>query len=988
MAEIDSLTISIGANDDGAEKKILSMVGALESMKSVLSGGISGLKPIGTGLSAIASGANAIQPDAATKVKAMAEALQGLRGLEGVKLSTTIGTQLASVANAVSNIQWTDGDKIEALANGLRPLTELGKANLNTFIKQLGKLPALMKELDKADMGKFAQQMKEVASAIQPLANEMNKVAAGFSAFPIRIQKIIQSNAGLAASNTKAAKSFGVLGKGISRTTLRFGAYALVFRRIASAIGGWLAKSNAYVENLNLFNVAMGEYAESAKEYAETVGEVMGIDPSQWMRNQGIFMTLATGFGVAADKAALMSKNLTQLGYDLSSFFNIDVEEAMQKLQSGISGELEPLRRLGYDLSQAKLESIALAHGIDQSVSSMNQAQKAQLRYYAIMTQVTRAQGDMARTLAAPANQIRIFKAQVEQAARALGNIFIPMLNAVLPYLIAFLKVVRMAADAVAKLVGFTLPEIDYSGVSVGSDAFSDLTDKLEDATGSAKELKGTLAGFDEITLITQTETGGGNDLGDFVAGGDLGLPLPEYDFLGEAIESKVDEIVNKLKPALEWVKTHLDDILRVVGAIASGILAWKIASLFTKNLKTLWGILLAVAGAVLLATSAFDAWNNGLDFGNLTGMLAGTAMLAGGLALLFGKIGAAIGLVVGGITMLVIGFKEWIETGELTAESAIAVEAGLIAIGAGLSLLLGPIPLIVAALAAVYVAMVHLTGHSDELMAGWKQSFEGFAEYFEGIFSGDIEKAKQGIINIFDGMKVSVNAVLDSIRDTFSWMVDWIDEKTNGKLSSVLSTIKEKFGSAIDVVKTVLDGLIDFLKGVFTGDWRSAWEGIKSVFTGIINGIIGAFEGSINKIIEGLNTLKRSINTISMDVPDWLGGGSIGFDLKMSPPVTIPRFASGGFPDHGQMFLARESGPELVGTIGGQTAVANNDQIVEGIAAGVASAQSEQNALLRQQNELLMALLDKEWSFGEPSASFGRFASRSMERYAALSGR
>ena len=87
----------------------------------------------------------------------------------------------------------------------------------------------------------------------------------------------------------------------------------------------------------------MGEYAESSKAYAEEVQAVMGIDPSEWMRNQGVFMQMASGFGVVAEDAALMSKNLTQLGYDISSFYNISIEEAMTKLQSGVAGEIEPL---------------------------------------------------------------------------------------------------------------------------------------------------------------------------------------------------------------------------------------------------------------------------------------------------------------------------------------------------------------------------------------------------------------------------------------------------------------------------------------------------------------------------------------------------------------------------------------------------------------------------------------------------------------------
>lgn len=112
---------------------------------------------------------------------------------------------------------------------------------------------------------------------------------------------------------------------------------------------------SAYVENLNLFTVAMGDAADEAYEYAYAVNDALGIDPSEWMRNQGIFKQISSGFGVVEEKANLMSKNLTQLGYDISSFYNISIEEAMQKLESGISGEIEPLRRLGYAIVQVIL---------------------------------------------------------------------------------------------------------------------------------------------------------------------------------------------------------------------------------------------------------------------------------------------------------------------------------------------------------------------------------------------------------------------------------------------------------------------------------------------------------------------------------------------------------------------------------------------------------------------------------------------------------
>lgn len=261
---------------------------------------------------------------------------------------------------------------------------------------------------------------------MRPLATEMQRVSSGFSAFPIRIQKIIQSNTGLAASNNKAAKSFGVLGTGISSAQAKFGVYLIALRQIASVMSNWVKESNDYVENLNLFTVAMGDYAKEAKAYAEEVHAAVGIDPSEWIRNQGVFKQITGGFGVMEEKANLMSKNLTQLGYDISSFYNISIEEAMEKLQSGIAGEIEPLRRLGYAIDVATLQEVAYAHGIEQSVNTMNQAQKSQLRYLAIMEQSGNVMGDMARTVQTPANALRILNQQITQLTRALGNLLIP----------------------------------------------------------------------------------------------------------------------------------------------------------------------------------------------------------------------------------------------------------------------------------------------------------------------------------------------------------------------------------------------------------------------------------------------------------------------------------------------------------------------------------------------------------------------------------
>ena len=369
----------------------------------------------------------------------------------------------------------------------------------------------------------------------------------------------------------------------------------------AKVIAGWINSSNEYIENLNLFTVSMGEYASQAQKYAEYVGEVVGIDPSTWMRNQGVFMTLATGFGVASDRAYIMSQNLTQLGYDLSSFFNITVDDAMQKLQSGISGELEPLRRLGYDLSEARLKASALELGITQTYNAMTQAEKSQLRYYTIMTQVTTAQGDMSRTLDAPANQLRILSAQVSQAARAIGNIFIPVLNALLPWLIAGARAVRVLASAIASLFGFSLPEIDYSGITNVSAGVGDLEDNLTGAGGAAKKLKSYMMGFDELNVINPDDSsGGGGGGGGGGVGDDWEWELPSYDFIGDAVSSRVDAIMKKLEPALMWIQDHFGEIAAIAAAIGSAVLSWKVAEAFIPNLSMIASDLSKIKGAAV----------------------------------------------------------------------------------------------------------------------------------------------------------------------------------------------------------------------------------------------------------------------------------------------------------------------------------------------------------------------------------------------------
>ncbi len=559
-----------------------------------------------------------------------------------MKISSSIANQLTAINTALAGLKWTDGDKLTTLANGLRPLSELGKANMTTFINQLSKLPKVIEDLETADIDKFTQQMTSLAAAMKPFADEMQKVSNGFSAFPSKIQKLITSTEKYNASISKATPTTGKFTSGLK--ALNVAAVAVAFRKISYFIAQAVTESNKYQEDLNLFTVALGQYAGEAKEYAEKVSDVMGIDPAQWLRNQGIFNTLLTGFGDTAERAQLMSKNLTQLGYDLSSYANIPIEDAMQKLQSGIAGELEPLRRLGYDLSQAELQQIALNLGIKESVANMTQAEKAELRYYAIMTQVTSAQGDMARTLQAPANQLRILQAQLTQASRAIGNFFIPALNAILPYAIAVVKVIREIANALANLVGFKLTDVDYSKVNNAAVGAGSLADNLGSAAGSAKELKKYIAGFDELNVLPSNSNAGSGGGAGGAGGGGFDFDLPTYSFLDDAVETRIGEIQKKIENTLAEITTIVSGFMLAVGAI-----------LVVTGVKIPLGVSLMAAGAVGLAATV------GLNWTAMSSELANTLALitgvVGGFLLALGAImtfsGANLPL---GIALMTLG--------------------------------------------------------------------------------------------------------------------------------------------------------------------------------------------------------------------------------------------------------------------------------------------------------------------------------------------
>lgn len=1048
--EIQGLEFQIVNDSTQAVTGLQNLINTLNRLKTATNGGATGLSKTAQGIRELSNSLKGLNSgDASQKITRLTNALTALSQVGNVKISSSIANQLTAINTALAGLKWTDGDKLTSLANGLRPLSELGKANMTTFINQLSKLPKVIEDLEAADIDKFTQQMTALAAAMKPFADEMQKVSNGFSAFPSKIQKLITSTEKYNASARKATSTTGKFTSGLK--ALNVAAVAITFRKIGHFIAQAVTESNKYQEDLNLFTVALGQYAAEAQNYAEKVSDVMGIDPAQWLRNQGVFNTLLTGFGDTAERAQLMSQNLTQLGYDISSFFNISIEDAMQKLQSGISGELEPLRRLGYDLSQARLEQTALNLGIKESVANMTQAEKAELRYYAIMTQVTTAQGDMARTLEAPANQLRILQAQLTQAARAIGNIFIPALNAILPYAIAVVQVIREIANALANLAGFKLTEVDYSGVNSAAVGAGSLADNLDDAAGAAKKLKQYTAGFDELNVFAPN-TGSGSGAGAGGAGG-FDFDLPTYDFLGDAVQTRIGEIKKMIEDTLAEITTIVSGFMLAVGAIlvvtgvniplGVGLMAAGAVGLaatvglnwtaMSSELASTLALITGVVGGFLLALGAIMAFSGAnLPLGialmalggaslvsaavinwhnsdrhltdaltTLTGVLAGASLAVGAMLAFTGvAIGLGIALMaVGAVTLVSAAALNWNSIPDALASPLSRV--GLLVSGATLALgailaFSGCMPLGIALMAIgatslVSVMALNWNGLSDEiqnviaiittvvsvafLAIGAALAFSGaniplgLALLAAGAvtmgtaimpnwndLSDNVQQKISMITTVVGGALLAVGAILalsgvalplglglmaagalslgavatlnwDFVVNSIKKVVSVITGILSGALI-VLGVLLCLSGAGVGLGLAVLAAGLSLSYAAWTLDDNPITRFVRQMansIIGLVNGVIDAINDMFHIQFNGLSVMGITL------IP--------AFDIRLVDIPHIPFFEDGGFPNEGQLFIAREAGAEMVGAMGHRTAVANNDQIVEGISAGVSVA-------------------------------------------------
>lgn len=897
MADVDitSLSVEISAESEGAELNIEKLATALSKLKTK--------SEVGKTIDNLTKLTDAIE-----RVKSSAAGMSGLDQITGFieKLSQTdasasvagfnsLSNAIKKVATATAAMNGTDfyafGENIRQVTNALAPLSILnldGLKNIGSAFNALNKIPDLTAKLDTTTLDSFADACSRISSALTPMASQLEKVGDAFNKLPAKLKQVVTATNKVTDATQKAKSGY----KGLSSQLSGFASVmksVISFRALVKVTASAVNSFNEYYEAANFFGVVMKDMTTEANEFIEKMNQLLGIDPTEAMNNMSKIQSLTTSFGMASSQAYILSKNLTQLGYDLSSLQNLDVDETFTKLQAAISGELEPIRRLGVDLSQARLQQELLELGFQQNISTLSQADKAVLRYIAIMKQTTDAQGDFAKTIDSPANQIKVLKAQVEGLARSVGSMLYPALSTILPVAIATVEVIKEAIQSMAALVGVKVEFPDFSSVSDSATALDSVTESAEEAKDA---LKGYTTGIDELNVISPTDTtsssSGTDSTGNIL--GNIDLSQYEYDMFAEYVGNSVDEI-----------KEKVEGLLPVFGSIGVAISGWTILgfieqvmeakkkteelSISLSNAKEIaLGLGILTVSFTLEFAGIKDAIKNGLNGVNFAeiiigalGTIGGGALVGKGIAELFknsfkdssvikaindggfslssGVIGAAVAGFVSGVAMFVTGVYDALMNG-LNALNALLIPAGSTMAGAAVGAIIGsiggPIGTGVGAIIGLVIGAVTDIGiaiyqNGDAIKEKTSEILNGIANFFSE-FAKTAKEIFGNVLEFFSGVPAKIGEVVTTV-------IDWF------------SKLPEKVGNFIDDVVeffTELPGKIGYELGLAVGKFI-LWAGdlVDTVTTEVpkvINAVVDFFTELPGKIYDAIIAVKNKI--------------------------------------------------------------------------------------------------------------------------------
>ena len=929
MADVDitSLSVEISAESQGAELNIDKLATAISNLrtKGNVTKVVNSLDKLATSIATLKQASAGMS--GLDKITSFLNGLSNVNTTASAKSINTVVNAIKKIPAAVSGLNGVDfysmSGSITQLTNALAPLSILDASNLKALgsaFNAIGKVPDLTDKLKATDLDSFASSCQKISAALAPLASQLDKVGNAFSKLPPQLSKVVTQANRVTAANEKQRKSYLSLSNQMNGF-MRNMAKLVSLKAIADYLGNAVAKFNDFYEAANMFGVSMGDMTNEASGFIDKMEQLLGIDPSEAMNAMANIYSMTKSFGLAKEQAYTLSKSLTQLGYDLSSLKNIPISQAFTKIRSAMAGELEPMLQLGVDISQARLQQELLALGFNKQVSTLSQADKATLRYIAILKQTTDAQGDFARTLSSPANMIRVLKAQLSGLARDVGSLLYPALKSILPPLIAAVELIREFVQWVAKLMGVKVVLTDFakSADSVGGigDAMDETTDSTKKA---AKALKNYTMGFDELNIIDPTQGSSGSGSG-ASAGNILGdVDLSGYDMFKNYVGNAVDEIKEKLRK-----------LAPIVAAIGAGFAAWTIGNALLTALKDThdWAYklgkivgglnpeLLLVAGTVALIVGRFvQLYQNSENFRQGLVRIKDLIYLAGlgftqgwNISLTDGKLGESIKWLKEALSNLGQAIwnlipEEWqgkISTAFETIQKVVKdldLDLGdlvMTLIGIGLTISGHPVAgLAVLGFEAVSVAVRGLGSESEaeafQLKSDWHDAFVNFGTIAAETVA-DIITALGNLINDFailigwiqngvsetemldiqmngnflEGAIASLAQVIHDMGVFIGWIIKGVDESDRLAIAAN-GNFAEKFVLLIaDVINGIKDAVTWFGKLI---DKVSKFNPL-SVGKNIIDGITKGITGNTNVSNDATKQLTDEIKKTAQDELD-----------------------------------------------------------------------------------------------------------------------
>ena len=696
----------------------------------------------------------------------------------------------------------------------------------NDASKAIDSLIDSLEKLSKAtDMGKSAENIKGLSQSVDMLSNSSKKLS-GID-FGNKLKGIGTSALSTLKSLAGWGVSLGVIGKYLSDST-----------RLASK----------YTQTVNMLNTVMGDGADEAKEFAQELGDVLGLNPADVMNFQATFQNLFVGFGNNAKQAQIMSKNLTQLSYDMAAFYEQlggDPEAAAEKLRLAMAGTIEPIQRLGYAIKEADLQAVAARQGLNVNIRNLNTASKSMLRYIAVMEQSNHVQGYMAKSFSSPTTALMVFKSAVKQLSTEIGKTFLPMLMAAIPYIQAFITGVLNMVKTINSILGIELPTINWDEQKEGISSLGD------EATETGKKMqKAFTLGIDELNVLDNSTDAAGAGMQDITGQ----LKLPEYDMLEGFSGDKIKEIEEKLKPLEPLFKGMAEAFAGFYDAVSwlgeDVLYPWlvDIGDWMEENPDTMWligqglayigaGLLilkvLGKAGAILGLPNLFNAMKNGVIdvYKGTGGLLIPTLKTLGlkllGVALLGLSLYSALQLV-----KTVIDIKN----GDIQGWEAFRQVVGFTMLTVGLfGLALAALGVAVSAVAAAAIGAFGLVLVKwNDFAFGSQIVFAHLGQFLKGIFMGigatlatviegiafGLVEAIYGVIwAVLKGVEILTNKLLENVK------------KVAETADKILGTDFASKVSSVDLTSGLEKRMSDTLNS-FTNSMKDIWGKVGDTFT------------------------------------------------------------------------------------------------------------------------------------------------------------